>query len=213
MFTGLIEDVGRVVGLEKSGEGLFVRIRPARIAVDALSQGESVAVDGCCLTVVERGDGVFGVAVSPETLKRTTLGDLSAGAAVNLERALAVGDRLGGHMVLGHVDGVGRIASRTPRGDFVEMWFSAPAPVDRWLVEKGSVAVDGISLTVNRLREGGFSVMLIPETLSRTTLGSKAEGARVNLEGDVIGKYVERLVGPYGGIAGPGARSRDDGRL
>lgn len=197
MFTGLIEDVGRVVGLEESGGGLFARIRPQRIAVDALAQGESVAVDGCCLTVVERAGEVFGVAISPETLEKTTLGGLEVGAAVNLERALALGERLGGHMVLGHVDGVGRIESRTPRGEFVEVWFSAPAPLDRWLVEKGSVAVDGVSLTVNRLWEGGFSVMLIPETLSQTSLGTKAEGARVNLEGDVIGKYVERLLGPH----------------
>lgn len=197
MFTGLIQDVGRVVGLRPGGEGLFARIRPTAFDPASLAQGESVAVDGCCLTVVEREGGSFGVAISPETLAKTTLGALEEGAPVNLERALAVGDRLGGHMVLGHVDGVGKMLSRAPRGDFVEVWFEVPAPMERWLVEKGSVAVDGVSLTVNALRPGGFSVMLIPETLARTSLGAKEAGARVNLEGDVIGKYVERLVAPY----------------
>lgn len=197
MFTGLIEDVGRIAAVERRGQGIFARIRPSRIETRSLAHGESVAVDGCCLTVVEISDEAFGVEISPETLARTTLGGLEEGARVNLERALALGERLGGHMVLGHVDAVGSIASRTPQGDFVEVWFRVPALVERWLVEKGSVAVDGISLTVNRLEEGRFSVMLIPETLASTTLGEKVEGAAVNLEGDVIGKYVERLAGPY----------------
>jgi riboflavin synthase len=197
MFTGLIEDVGRIAAVERRGEGIFARIRPAKIEARSLAHGESVAVDGCCLTVVEISGEAFGVEISPESLARTTLGGLEEGARVNLERALALGERLGGHMVLGHVDAVGSIESRTRRGDFVEVWFRVPALVERWLVEKGSVAVDGISLTVNRLEEGRFSVMLIPETLASTTLGEKAEGAAVNLEGDVIGKYVERLAGPY----------------
>ncbi len=197
MFTGLIQDRGRVVAVQPRGEGIFARIRPRKIEVGDLAQGESIAVDGCCLTVVEREGEAFGVEISPETLAKTTLHAFEEGTEVNLERALAMGDRLGGHLVLGHVDGVGRIESRTPVGDFVEVWFSAPSPLDRWLVEKGSVTVDGVSLTVNRLREGGFSVMLIPETLAATTLGQKEVGAEVNLEGDVIGKYVERLLAPY----------------
>lgn len=197
MFTGLIQDMGRVVALEPRGKGCFARIRPGRIEVGGLAQGESIAVDGCCLTVIERSEEGFGVEISPETLERTTLGALREGDAVNLERALAVGDRLGGHLVLGHVDGVGRIEERSPLGDFVELCFSTPSSLDRWLVEKGSVAVDGVSLTVNRLEKGRFSVMLIPETLAATTLGKKEVGEGVNLEGDVIGKYVERLVAPY----------------
>jgi len=197
MFTGLVEDVGRIEALERKGEGLWARIQPSRIDPRSLSHGESVAVDGCCLTVVETGAEGFAVEISPETLARTTMGGLGVGSRVNLERALALGDRLGGHLVLGHVDAVGTIESRVQRGDFVEVWFRVPPFLERWLVEKGSVAVDGVSLTVNRLEEGRFSVMLIPETLASTTLGEKAQGAAVNLEGDVIGKYVERLLRPH----------------
>lgn len=197
MFTGLIQDQGRIEAIEARGQGVFARIRPRAIEVAGLAQGESIAVSGCCLTVMERAGPAFGVEISPETLEKTTLGALAAGDAVNLERALAAGDRLGGHLVLGHVDGVGRIEARAPVGDYVELAIASPSAMERWLVEKGSVTVDGVSLTVSRLEAGRFTVMLIPETLAATTLGERGVGDRVNLEGDVIGKYVERLVAPY----------------
>jgi riboflavin synthase len=197
MFTGLVQDRGRVEAISELERGFALRIVPSRIDVDGLLHGESVAVDGCCLTVIEARNGGFLVEVSPETLDKTSLGDLEVGASVNLERALALGDRLGGHMVLGHVDGVGRVASRASAGDFEEVWFEVPAQLLRWLVPKGSVTVDGVSLTVNELGTDRFSVMLIPETLRATGLGSKIVGARVNLEGDVVGKYVDRLLTPY----------------
>lgn len=197
MFTGLVQDRGRVEKVEALAKGRAFWIVPARIDVATLAHGESVAVDGCCLTVVKVADGAFRVDVSPETLEKTSLDDLAQGVEVNLERALALGDRLGGHMVLGHVDGVGRIASRAQAGEFEEVWFEIPPGIARWLVPKGSVTVDGVSLTVNELGLDRFSVMLIPETLRATGLGAKRVGARVNLEGDVIGKYVDRLLAPH----------------
>lgn len=197
MFTGLIQDVGGVAAVEARGEGLSLTIRTEKMDAKALSHGESVAVDGCCLTVVEKGEGWFRVEVSPETLAATTLSGAAVGRRVNLERALALGDRLGGHLVLGHVDGVGAIRSRQRIGDFEEVWFTLPPEMEPWLVEKGSITVDGVSLTVNRLKEQGFSVMLIPETLAATGLGDKEQGENVNLEGDVIGKYVARLLRPF----------------
>ena len=159
-----------------------------------ITLGDSVAVNGLCLTVVERPPWGFRVQVSSESLKRSTLGELRAGRRVNLERALRLGDRLGGHLVQGHVDGVGRIEERRLEGEFERMVISAPAEVLRYAVEKGSMAVDGISLTVNGVAGDRFWVMLIPETLRRTTLGEKAVGRRVNLEADLIAKYVERLL-------------------
>lgn len=197
MFTGLVQDRGRVEAITALEKGFALRIVPSRIDVGELLHGESVAVDGCCLTVVGAGDGGFVVEVSPETLDKTSLVDLQVGASVNLERALALGDRLGGHMVLGHVDGVGAIASRARVGEFEELWFEVPRQLLRWLVPKGSVTVDGVSLTVNELGKDRFSVMLIPETLRATGLGTKVVGAKVNLEGDVVGKYVDRLLAPY----------------
>ncbi|HWV37596.1 MAG TPA: riboflavin synthase [Vulgatibacter sp.] len=192
MFTGLIQEIGEISKLRREAGGVALVIRAPRLAASGLVHGESIAVDGCCLTVVDRGPETFTAQASPKTLARTSLGDYKTGSRVNMERALALGDRLGGHLVQGHVDGVGAVASRRKVGGFLELWFTIPAGMEPWLIEKGSVAVDGISLTVNALERGRFSVMLIPETRSATTLAEKEVGAKVNLEGDMIGKYVAR---------------------
>ncbi len=197
MFTGLIEEVGRVASLETDAAGA----RLALVAVgvrDGLAVGDSVAVDGACLTVVElRPDG-FAVDCVAETLRRTALGDRVAGDAVNLERAVRADARLGGHLVQGHVDGVGVVAAAIPEGDGVMLRIDAPPEIMRYVVEKGSVTVDGISLTVARRDERGLQVALIPHTMAVTTLGPTALGRRVNIEVDLIAKYVEALVAPAG---------------
>jgi riboflavin synthase len=159
-----------------------------------LALGESIAVNGACLTVTSGSGRRFTVDVSPETLRRTTIGALARGARVNLERALRVGDRLGGHIVQGHVDGVGKLDAITPDGDWVLYRFRAPKPIWPYLVEKGSIAVDGVSLTVFRCQEGRFQVALIPHTLRQTTLADRVPGNRVNLEADVLLKHIEALL-------------------
>lgn len=185
MFTGIIEEVGAVS--RRAGDEVTI---VAKTVLEDLKEGDSVAVDGVCLTVANFGHGTFVVRVSPETFQRTTLSGLKVGSAVNLERAMTVGDRLGGHIVQGHVDGVGRIKSVHPQGQF-SMWrFQAPAEVARYLVPKGSVAIDGISLTVVEPQSDTFGVALIPTTLEKTTLGSKRPGDAVNLEADILGKHV-----------------------
>ena len=196
MFTGLIEDVGRVrrwrAGAE-GGELAFETALPAR----EVALGDSIAVNGCCLTVVRKAGRRLAVDVSPETLKRTNLADLREGGRVNLERPLQLNDRLGGHMVTGHVDAVGRITRVEPSGDFTFFRFRAPAAVGRLLVPKGSIAVDGISLTVNECASRSFSVAIIPFTLAHTNLQDRGVGDRVNLEADIIGKYVQQFVKAY----------------
>lgn len=163
-----------------------------------LEVGESIAVDGICLTAVEPDGARLVLDVSPETLRRTTLGERRAGDPVNLERALRLSDRLGGHLVTGHVDGVCRVARIQEQGPFVELHFSAPPALLRYVVEKGSVAVDGISLTVASCRADGFSVALIPATLKQTTLARRRPGDKVNIETDLLGKYVEKLLAGRG---------------
>jgi riboflavin synthase len=188
MFTGLIETLGAVERVETEGDG-----RALVIAIPfsgELALGESVALNGACLTVVARDEHTCRFQAGPETLRRTNLGELKPGDRVNLERALRVGDRLGGHLVQGHVDGLGRIASRRRQGDWEVVWFSCPAELAEQMVSKGSVAVDGVSLTVVDVTADGFSVALIPHTLAQTTLGFKLLGACVNLETDVLAKYV-----------------------
>lgn len=189
MFTGLVETLGTVRQLQSEGEGRRLIIAEQRLAGE-LAMGESVAVNGVCLTVIALADDTFSFQVGPETLRCTDLGELSAGDRVNLERALQVGERLGGHIVQGHVDGLGRLASRQQQGDYEMVWFSCPENLAAQMVPKGSVAVDGISLTVVDVGKDGFSVALIPHTLDITTLGFKKPPATVNLETDLFGKYI-----------------------
>ena len=195
MFTGIVRERGRVTAIDGGADGVRLRIdAPATAAEIAI--GDSVAVGGVCLTAV----GVDGTELSfdavPETLSRTVLGRLRPGAEVNVEPALRAGEPLGGHVMQGHVDGVGRVRSVEPEGDGRRIWVDAPADVLRYCVEKGSVAVDGVSLTVAALDGAGFAVALIPHTLVETTLGALASGDDVNLEADVLAKYVERLLPP-----------------
>jgi len=191
MFTGIVRELGTVDTFD--GARLVV-VAPQTAASAAV--GDSVAVAGVCLTVVERGEEQLAFDVVPETLSRTALGGLEAGGAVNLEPSLRVGDRLGGHVVQGHVDAVGRVRSVTPEGDSRRIGIDAPETVVRYCIEKGSIAVDGVSLTVAALDDDGFEVALIPHSLAVTTLGSLAPGDQVNLEADVLGKVVERLLAP-----------------
>jgi riboflavin synthase len=193
MFTGLVEALGEVVERAGTGAGERLVLGESRLAPE-LAIGESVSVNGACLTVVAHDARTFAFEVSPETLRRTNLGELKPGDRVNLERSLRLGDRLGGHLVQGHVDGVGRIERRLTEGEWVVMWFRCPADLAGQMVSKGSVAVDGISLTVVEAKHDGFSVALIPHTLAQTTLGFKGPGAAVNLETDLLAKYVWRYL-------------------
>lgn len=191
MFTGLVQDVGAIEKLQRGGmTDLWIR---TAMGARSFALGESIAVDGACLTVVRTKGDSFLVQASAETLRRTTLETYQVGTAVNLERALALGDRLGGHLVLGHVDAVGTLLSEAREGDARVLEFSLPPTLALYFIEKGSVCVDGVSLTVNTLGADRFSVALIPETQERTTLGKKKVGARVNLEADLIGKHIARL--------------------
>jgi riboflavin synthase len=194
MFTGLIEDLGEVKRKEKRGENLSFIIS-SHLNPRELKNGDSIAVNGACLTIVSLTPKGFTVAVSPETIKRTNLGDLKEGDYVNLERALKLSDRLGGHLVLGHVDGTGIITRKVRENEFWQITFTAPQEIMKYLIEKGSIAVDGISLTVNQCREKDFTITIIPFTLNHTNLGGRKVGDRVNLEADLIGKYVEKFLG------------------
>jgi riboflavin synthase len=193
MFTGLIEDLGSVTALERSKEG--ARLRIGTHLASQLEQGDSVAVDGVCLTAIDVRDGGFAAQAMDETLRRSALGALEPGAQVNLELALRADGRLGGHVVQGHVDGTGVVSEIREEGIARVLRIDIDPDVARYLVEKGSVAVNGVSLTVSALCEDGFEVSLIPETLTRTNLGSMTVGDRVNLEVDVLAKHVERLLG------------------
>ena len=195
MFTGIIEDIGTVSAVAAS-EGARRFTLATTLADEPMALGASLAIDGTCLTVVEWHRGRVALVVGPETLERTTLGALAAGARVNLERPMRLGDRLGGHMVAGHVDGIGRIAARRPRGEAVDITVTCAPALLRYVIEKGSIAIDGISLTVNAVDGSGLTVSLIPHTQHATTLSVKPPGAFVNLEVDLIGKYVEKLVAP-----------------
>jgi len=192
VFTGLVADLGHVAGIERSGDGARVRIETA--LADQLQAGDSVAVNGVCLTAAEVDGGSFSAEAMNETLARTSLGELDAGTEVNLELPLRVGDRLGGHMVQGHVDGVGRIVGLSEDGFARRVSVEAPEEVLRYIVQKGSITVDGVSLTVAEVDARSFTVSLIPETLERTNLGRIQRGKPVNLEVDVLAKYVEKAV-------------------
>ncbi len=194
MFSGIVEDIGTVQALEEKDKGVLLRIGVRKIDAGELDLGESVAVNGICLTVVSAGDGSFSVDASHETLSRTNLSGLRAGSGVNLERSLRVGDRMGGHIVTGHVDGVGVVQSIAPVGESKVFSFSIPPSLAKYVVEKGSIAVDGVSLTVNSVKDTEFSVNIIPYTLRETTFSEFRRGREVNVECDIIGKYVEKML-------------------
>jgi len=194
MFTGIVQEIGRVVRLQMKADGARIEIAAPAIA-GSLAVGDSVCTQGACLTCVTCDEKGFAADLSRETLDRTTLGRLKPGDPVNLEPALRLSDRLGGHLVTGHVDGVGSVEAVETSGDGRVITFLAPSRVMRYVIEKGSIAVDGVSLTVAAVLPGGFKVALIPHTLKVTTLGTLRPGDRVNLEADLIGKYIEKLAG------------------
>ena len=195
MFTGIVAELGEVAGVEHHGGAARLTIRGS---TEGVALGESIAVNGVCLTVAGILDGTFTADVMGETLSRSGLGALNPGAPVNLERSARLADRIGGHLVQGHVDATATIISRTPAEHWDQVRISLPGRIARYVVEKGSIAVDGTSLTVSALGDGWFEVCLIPETLKRTTLGTRKPGESVNLEVDVIAKYVERLLAQEG---------------
>jgi len=195
VFTGLVEDLGTVARADRRSDALILAVRPARIPVAELVVGESVCHDGACLTVTDVGRDTYTVLAGAETLARTTLGAARVGTRLNLERSLKVGDRLGGHWVTGHVDGTGELAARRDLGSNLVLVVRAPAALLRYIVEKGSIAIAGVSLTVNAVDPETFSVAIIPHTREATTLGALNIGDRVNLETDILAKHVEKLLG------------------
>ena len=195
MFTGIVAELGEVAAVEHHGGAARLTIRGS---TEGVALGESIAVNGVCLTVTGILGGTFTADVMGETLNRSGLGALTPGDPVNLERSVRLADRMGGHLVQGHVDATATIISRTPAGHWDQVRISLPGSIARYVVEKGSIAVDGVSLTVSALSDGWFEVGLIPETLKRTTLGTRKPGDVVNLEVDVIAKYVERLLAQEG---------------
>ena len=195
MFTGIVAELGEVTGVEHHGDAAGLTIRGS---TEGVALGESIAVNGVCLTVTGILGGTFTADVMGETLNRSGLGALTPGDPVNLERSVRLADRMGGHLVQGHVDATATIISRTPAAHWDQVRISLPGSIARYVVEKGSIAVDGVSLTVSALSDGWFEVGLIPETLKRTTLGTRKPGDVVNLEVDVIAKYVERLLAQEG---------------
>ncbi|GAB3079538.1 riboflavin synthase [Nocardioides zeae] len=213
MFTGIVEELGSIAAIEDQGDAVRLVVETSVVLEDA-HLGDSIAVDGCCLTITEHDGTRWTADVMAESLRRTTLGERKPGDRVNLERAVRADQRLGGHVVQGHVDGVGRVLDRRPSEHWTVVEVGYPAELARFLVEKGSITVDGISLTLVEVGESSFTVSLIPETLTRTTLGFRAVGEPVNLEVDVIAKHVERLVvGGYAdeALARIAARQGQDG--
>lgn len=193
MFTGIVEEMGAITSLEKTLAATRLTILASAVMGD-LKIGDSVSVNGTCLTVVTKGERNFVVEVSPETLSVTTLGQLTGGAPVNLERAMRLNERIGGHLVAGHVDGVGTIRSRHQEGNAICFTIEAPSDILRYCVTKGSITIDGVSLTINEVADHSFSIVIIPHTAKVTILGLKQVNDTVNLESDLIGKYVERLL-------------------
>lgn len=193
MFTGLVEEIGEVEQLVQLDDAVRIAVRAPKVTEDA-APGDSIAVDGVCLTVVDNQAGTFTADVMRETLDRSRLGSYSRGSRVNLERALAAGQRLGGHIVQGHVDGVAELLTRTPSEHWEVLRFTLPQQLERYVVEKGSIAVNGTSLTVSAVGQGFFEVSLIPTTLRETTAGVLAPGDPVNLEVDIVAKYVDKMV-------------------
>ena len=203
MYTGIIEDLGTVTGVRHTEQGAVLELKTA-LTTSKMKIGDSISVNGACLTVVSKGRGRLRLDVSAETLRRTVLGELNPGERVNLERCLTLAQRINGHLVAGHVDGVGRIVSIKPEGDSKLFTFEVPANEARYLVEKGSVAIDGISLTTFGVRGRRFNCALIPHTLKVTTLGTRRPGDKVNIESDMMVKYVERMLEERGVLAAAG---------
>ena len=197
MFTGIIEGTGKLLAKRGAGGGLAFDLQ-AGFDLTNPEEGESIAVNGVCLTAYNIEGSKFTVDVSPESLSRTTLGDLAVGGTVNMERALQLSDRLGGHIVSGHVDCVATVSERQPKGDFTLFSFSFPKEFGRYVIEKGSITINGISLTVNSCTLESFEVSIIPHTLKITSLGELKRGSKVNIEVDIIGKYVEKMLQPGG---------------
>jgi riboflavin synthase len=197
VFTGLIQDVGRIHSIDRDADG--VRLHVESLLRDEIAPGDSVAVNGVCLTARERASDGFGAEAMNQTLDVTTLGDLEAGSRVNLELALRAGDRLGGHIVQGHVDGVGEVVAVEEDGFARRLKVELPPGLPRYAIEKGSIALDGVSLTIADLGDSWLSVSLIPETMERTSLGEARPGRKINVECDVVAKHVERLMAPFGG--------------
>ncbi|HKK02655.1 MAG TPA: riboflavin synthase [Gammaproteobacteria bacterium] len=195
MFTGIIEAVGTVSAIESRGGDARLKIRCDGLDLAAAAIGDSIAVNGCCLTAVQLEESMFAADVSRESLGLTTLGELERGSRVNLERALTLSKPLGGHLVTGHVDGVGRVESRVDDGRSVRFRIRVPAELSRYLARKGSICVDGVSLTVNEVEGDAFGVNIVPHTLEATGFGAYGNGSRVNLEVDIVARYLERLVG------------------
>jgi riboflavin synthase len=193
VFTGIVRERGRVVSVDGGADGIRLQLDAPRTAAE-VELGDSVAIDGCCLTVVARDDGRLAFDAVPETLARTSLATIAAGSEVNLETALRAGEPLGGHVVQGHVDGVGRVRSLESEGEGARLAVEAPPEILRYCVEKGSIALQGVALTIAALDGDGFEIALVPHTLTATTLGSLRPGDLVNLEVDVLAKYVEKLV-------------------
>jgi riboflavin synthase len=200
MFTGIIQGKGKLFELRPAGGGMVFGLE-ADFPIDHPQEGESIAINGVCLTARNISGRRFLADVSPESLSRTNLGGLATGDSVNLERALRLSDRLGGHLVSGHVDAVGKLLSKKESGDFTIFNFAVPQDLSRYIIEKGSITIDGISLTVNSCSAGVFSVSIIPHTLGVTMLGTLSQGDTVNIEVDLIGKYVESLLGSRKGLS------------
>ncbi|MDX1750666.1 MAG: riboflavin synthase [Methylophaga sp.] len=194
MFTGIIAAVGQLKSLELRGGDIRLHIDPAKLDLNDVKLGDSIAVNGVCLTVVEMASRSLQFDVSQETLQRTSLGQLKTGSEANLEKALAVGDRLGGHMVSGHVDGLGEVISKTASARSWQYKIKVPTELERYIAEKGSITIDGVSLTVNGVFAGGFDINIIPHTLEETIIKHYQTGTRVNLEVDLIARYLERLL-------------------
>jgi riboflavin synthase len=208
MFTGIVEELGTVAAIEEQGDALRLSISAATVLEDT-RLGDSIAVNGCCLTVTDLADGTWTADVMAETLDKTSLAGARPGERVNLERAVTPQTRLGGHIVQGHVDGVGTVLRRTPSEHWEVVEVSLPPHLAPYLVDKGSITVDGVSLTVVEAGDDSFTVSLIPETLARTTLGHRAVGDRVNLEADIIAKHVEKLLQHGGRLDDPHDRKQD----
>ena len=199
MFTGIVEELGKLVSLKIGSDSGIITVEADKV-LEGCRLGDSIAVNGVCLTARSFGSGTFSADVMPETLRKTNLGNLKRGGVVNLERALTLSSRLGGHLMLGHVDATGKILSIKPEGNAVFYTFSAPEELRRYLLPQGSIGIDGISLTIARLEREQFSVSLIPHTVKVTTLGYNGVGYQVNLEADVLGKYVAKMM--RGGLPG-----------